>query len=66
MMNKPQARELAAILVSQYGRSALAFARQRRSQHAREPRSEAFRVWNSITLETARLLRSRARRLRSG
>jgi hypothetical protein len=41
-------------------------ARQRRAQHAREPASEAFRVWNAITIETARLLRAQARRLRAG
>jgi hypothetical protein len=62
-MNTPQVRELAAILIGQYGGRALRLARQRRSQHTREPRSEAFRVWNSIAIETARLLRARARRL---
>jgi len=60
-MNKRKTEELAAILVNEYGRSALAHARERRSQHAREPRSDAFRVWNSITAATARLLRARSR-----
>jgi hypothetical protein len=63
-MNKPQTRELALILIGEYGAQALAHARQRRSQHAREPRSPGFRVWNSIVIETARLLRARARRVR--
>jgi hypothetical protein len=65
-MNKRQIEELAAILVNQYGRRALTHARLRRSQHAREPRSEAFRLWDAITVATARLLRSSARRLRAG
>jgi hypothetical protein len=60
-MNKRKTEELAAILVNEYGRRALAHARERRSQHAREPRSEAFRVWNSIAAATARLLRARSR-----
>jgi hypothetical protein len=65
-MDKRRTEELAAILVHQYGRWALTHARQRRSQHAHEPYSEAFRMWNAITAATARLLRSRARRLRAG
>jgi hypothetical protein len=65
-MNKWQIEELASILIDQDGRWALAMARQRRAQHAREPASEAFRVWNAITIATARLLRARARRLRAG
>jgi hypothetical protein len=60
-MTKRKIEELAAILVNQYGRCALAHARARRSQHAHEPRSESFRVWNSIALATARLLRARSR-----
>jgi hypothetical protein len=63
-MDKPQTRELASILIGEYGGRALAHARQRRAQHAREPRSAAFRVWNAITIEIARLLRARARRVR--
>ncbi len=63
-MTRRQIEELAAILVGQYGRWALGHARQRRAQHAREPRSEAFRVWDAITHATARLLRARARNRR--
>jgi hypothetical protein len=65
-MNTAQTRELAWILIGQYGGRALTHARQRRSQHARAPRSEAFRVWNSITIETARLLRAQTRKVQSG
>jgi hypothetical protein len=61
-MNTRKTDELAAILVNQYGRWALAHARERRAQHAHEPRSEAFRVWTSIAAATARLLHGRTRR----
>jgi hypothetical protein len=60
-MNKDQIEELAAILVNEHGRFALAHARERRSQYARAPRSDAFRVWKSIAAATARLLRAPAR-----
>jgi hypothetical protein len=59
-MNARQIEELAAILVVQYGRWALSHARGRRAQHAREPLSEAFQIWNAITAATARILRSQA------
>jgi hypothetical protein len=61
-MNDHQTEELAAILVDEYGCRALAHARERRSQHAREPCSEAFRAWNAIAIATARLLRARSRK----
>jgi hypothetical protein len=59
-MNKDQIEELAAILVNEHGRRALTHARQRRSQYARAPRSDAFRLWKSIAAATARLLRARS------
>jgi hypothetical protein len=59
-MNRYQIEELAAILVHEHGRTALTHARQRRSQFAQAPRSDAFRLWNSIAAATARLLRARA------
>jgi hypothetical protein len=65
-MNRHRTKELAAILVEQYGRWAISHARRRRAQHAQQPCSEAFRLWHAITVETARLLRSKARRLRTG
>jgi hypothetical protein len=61
-MNRCKTDELAAILVNQYGRCALAHAKARLAQHAHQPRSEAFRTWNSIAAATARLLRIRLRR----
>jgi hypothetical protein len=64
-MNRRRIEELAAILVNEHGRWALSYARQRRSQHARIPCSDAFRMWNSIASATARLLRARARRRRA-
>ncbi|MFZ3235120.1 MAG: hypothetical protein WA184_07065 [Stellaceae bacterium] len=57
-MNRHQIEELAAILVNEHGQRALAHARQRRSQYAQMPRSDAFRLWKSIAAATARLLRA--------
>ncbi|HXC89726.1 MAG TPA: hypothetical protein VNV18_06135 [Stellaceae bacterium] len=60
-MNKRKIDELAAILVNEYGRWALARAKERRSEHAHAPSSEAFRLWSSIAAATKRLLRARGR-----
>jgi hypothetical protein len=66
-MSKREIDELAAILVNEHGDLALAHARARRAEHLRQPYSEAFQVWSSIVVATARLLRARDRRkIRTG
>jgi hypothetical protein len=56
-MNDKQIIELAAILVNEYGHSALNVAERRRDQHAGKPHSDSYRVWARIAEATARLLR---------
>jgi hypothetical protein len=56
-MSEKQIRELAAILVNEYGHAALQVAERRRDQHANKRHSDAYRVWARIADATARLLR---------
>jgi hypothetical protein len=56
-MTEKQIRELAAILVKEYGHAALQVAQRRRDQHAHKRHSDAYRVWARIADATARLLR---------
>jgi hypothetical protein len=56
-MTEKQIRELAAILVNEYGHAALQVAERRRDQHANKRHSDAYRVWARIAEATARLLR---------
>ena len=56
-MTEKQIRELAQILVNEYGHAALQIAERRRDQHARKRHSDAYRIWARIAEATARLLR---------
>jgi hypothetical protein len=56
-MTEKQIRELAAILVNEYGHAALKVAERRRDQYAHKRHSDAYRVWARIADATARLLR---------
>ena len=56
-MTEKQIRELAAILVNEYGHAALKVAERRRDQHAHKRHSDAYRLWARIAEATARLLR---------
>ena len=56
-MTDQEITELAAILVNEYGNSALGVAERRRDQHAHEPNSDSYRVWARIAAATDRLLR---------
>jgi hypothetical protein len=61
-MTDKQVRELAAILVNEYGHAALQVAERRRDQHADKPHSDSYRVWARIAEATVRLLRSKTRK----
>ena len=56
-MSEKQIIELAAILVNEYGHSALQVAERRRDQYADKPHSDSYRVWSRIAEAAARLLR---------
>jgi hypothetical protein len=61
-MTEKQIRELAAILVNDYGHAALQVAARRRDQHVNRPHSESYRLWARIAEATERLLRVDRRR----
>lgn len=61
-MTDKQIRELAAILVNEYGHAALQVAEKRRDQHADKPQSDSYRVWARIAEATVRLLQVRGRK----
>jgi hypothetical protein len=61
-MSEQEITELAAILVNEHGFAALDVAERRRRQHARNPRSDAYRLWTRIAEATLRLLRAKRRR----
>ena len=58
-MSEREIIELAAILVNEHGRAALAVAERRRDQHPQH--SASFRLWSKIAGATARLLRVQLR-----
>ncbi|HJU20827.1 MAG TPA: hypothetical protein VJ770_30640 [Stellaceae bacterium] len=64
-MNEREVRELAAILIEEHGRRAVAVAARRRAQYASRPCSEIFQLWNSIGTAAAQLLRRRRRARRA-
>ena len=61
-MTDKQIRELAAILVNEYGHAALQLAEKRRDQYADKPHSDSYRVWARIAEATVRLLRISSRK----
>lgn len=58
-MEKREVRELAAILIAEYGCRAVAVAAQRQAQYARWPRSEIYQLWNAIAAAARQILRRR-------
>lgn len=60
-MTDKQIRELAAILVNEYGHAAVQVAEKRRDQHRDKPHSDSYRVWARIADATVRLLQVRGR-----
>lgn len=48
--------ELAAILIAEHGPAALRAARWRRDQHAHEPYSYSYRLWDAIADAVVRRL----------
>ncbi|MBV8888725.1 MAG: hypothetical protein JO305_03565 [Alphaproteobacteria bacterium] len=52
--------ELAAILVTEHGDHAVRFAEERRAEHDRQRASDAYRLWDSIAVATARLVSRRS------
>ena len=60
-MSEREIVELAAILVNEHGRDALAVAERRRDQHARLRHSASYRLWSKIAAATARMLRLKQR-----
>ena len=61
-MTEQEITELAAILIYEHGHAALSVAQCRRNQHARDPRSAAYRLWTWIAEVTAKRLRARRRK----
>jgi hypothetical protein len=60
-MEEREVQELAAILIEEHGSRAAEVAARRRAQYAHRPGSELFRLWSSIRMAAARLLRGRKR-----
>jgi hypothetical protein len=65
-MTDAQIRELAAILVNEYGYAAKQIARARRDQHRHAPQSDSYRLWAAIAAAVGRSLARRRRSKRSG